>query len=208
MIRLMKRSVCTLAILLVTGCLGISPSTLKPAVNQPDLNLATALTYEYSGYGVQWKITLAAGPYRAFRQDDGGTYYLGESQCFSLMLLKSPGSQQYVNKVYQTADCGFYLPAASSALPQLFTLQGSEVPYRPDGKPESAQHSNGDSTEAARVALQTAPGASPLQVGVGAGLGSAIGHAMLDSQKGNIRFHWALPPEPTLRKWLQSATRS
>lgn len=206
MIRLIKRGVCVLATLLVMGCLGISPSTMKPAANQPDLNLATAFSYEHSAYGVRWQSTVAAGAYRAFLQDDGGVYFLGTPQCLSRVVLKSPGSQDQVNKLQETADCGFYLPTASSASPQLFTLVGSEVEYQSNGKPKNAPRSSDASTEAARVAVQTAPGASPLQTGAGAGVGGAVAQAMLESQKGNVRVHWAQPPEPSFRQWLQSAT--
>lgn len=192
----------TALLLALGGCIGMAPNNFKLPAQASSVILSQPVVYPARYNIADWEATLAAGLYQATREDQGGTYYTGAPGCFSEKLLKTSWNiPQMAAGESSVVDCGIYVPFDEALPIRIFSIFGT-------GRRQSGQAAQGIDpalqTQAILSATTTSP--APVQAAVGAGLGNAIGMALLDSQKGNFQFIRVQPDPQILKAAIQRNT--
>ncbi len=189
------------------GCAGPKQSDLKTTSRNVSLVFEEPIVWRQSdNWTGERESTLAAGMYVAVGEDDEGTYYKGAAGCYSEKVITTnwnsagdkPGD---VAKL----DCGIYVPFNSSQKIYLFSVQGtlSFFPAKSTTAVLLADREKKNATLDNVVAYSANSSASPLQAGVGAALGSAIAHGMLESIKGSFQKNKIVKPPSALLEKVQ-----
>jgi hypothetical protein len=178
---------------LTAGCMGVGPQDLKAPRQATTLLLKTPIDYyTESIFGTKvFHMTIAAGAYKAVREDSGGVFYHGPAQCLTQNLIDSNQT------VLQ--DCGVYIPNTASQPAKVYSVLGSSK-ASPSSKATSSDSIN-ESVQS--VVLQPAySNLSPGAAGVAAGLGGAIATGLMEAQKGRFAFLTGRiqPPANTIRE--------
>jgi hypothetical protein len=200
-------STMALSLFLVGGCAGPKQSDLKTTSRNVSLVFEEPIVWRQSdNWTGERESTLAAGMYVAVGEDDEGTYYKGAAGCYSEKVITTnwnsagdkPGD---VAKL----DCGIYVPFNSSQKIYLFSVQGtlSFFPAKSTTAVLLADREKKNATLDNVVAYSANSSASPLQAGVGAALGSAIAHGMLESIKGSFQKNKIVKPPSALLEKVQ-----
>jgi hypothetical protein len=195
-IRLMTQAIMLSALAIawvISGCAGVAPSDLNAPQNASTLLLKVPIDYyTESIFGTKvFHITIAAGVYKAEREDSAGVFYRGPAQCLTQHFIES---NQTVLK-----DCGVYIPNTASQHGQLYSVIGS-AQVSPNSKATSTDSTN-DVTQNV-MSQPTHSNLSPGAAGVAGGLAAGIVAGVNEAQKGRYDFLTARiqPPANTIRE--------
>ena len=185
----MKRALATLFLsVLISACAGVSPTSLKPVLDDRSLELKTVQYDEYYKIsGNRFRYTIAAGRYVARFQDASGLYFEGPGECFAIAV-QSDGKVPYLPQNYR---CGIFVPYNSAAEPKLYFYRDPAV---------SAAVFGGKKVEV--VDEKGVPSSSP-----GAQTGGAIGFGLVKAfdaaELKNLHFYQDQPKPGQLRSAMQ-----
>jgi hypothetical protein len=191
------------AILALSGCdtLVTQDELHRPAVVD-SLTFPADVYYTFQGdspIGERYYVGLRAGRYVAEWEDARGTYYRGPD--YAVVWADAP--QQHAHYVAQ----GGLFVAKGDAQPHyvMYRYLGTEgtqarvgVPGEPPMPPSTAASTPpGGVTPSGNNVTIYGPRVTPLQAGVGAGIGAAIVNATKDMDKGKIAFQKPTTPAGT-----------
>lgn len=190
-------------VLVLCGCAGVSPDTLRSADPNKAALIKADVSYEthHAIFGIRWRWTIAAGRYAAHKQDPLGVYYIGPDQCLSQTLVDGGlgGNASEIGKTFSSVSCGIYVPNDSTQEPKVFVVMGSWVQY-PGGKTPAAPTAALDFVQTQAIAQNAIPNTSYLQAGIGGTVGGAIVGGIVAAQEGNYEVFRHQPSDSDLRR--------
>ncbi|CAM4177615.1 Lipoprotein [Paracidovorax anthurii] len=193
------------------GCAGPKQTELKASTRTTALVLEEPIVWRQSdNWTGEMESLLAAGKYAVIGEDDAGTYYKGEAQCYTEMFVvpnwNSAGAKPGDSV---TVDCGVYVPFNSSREIRLFSVEGTQV-IRSKGAVIKAADKrlsgSGDLINTTNAAIINSS-ASPLQSGIGAGIGTAIAIGLIEHQRGAFQKNNIVKPPAALVIKVQKQLR-
>jgi hypothetical protein len=201
---------------LLTGCAtDITKTNLKPTQTESQFSLPKLYSYEAEQVGSKLKHSLLPGTYKSWRDDEGGTYYLGPSNCSVTTIIDAGWAlRDDAVGTSATANGGIYIPRQKSSPPKIFRIVGTlidrgkldlskfEVGGSAEGKPYEIQD-----LQYMTMAQANMPNASPMAQGLAAGIGGSIVTAMTEAEKGNIQFMKKQPPDSAWASLLPQSIR-
>ncbi len=191
-----------LSLFSIFGCAGPKQTELKVSNRTTALVLEEPVIWRQSDNRTgEMESKLAAGKYTVVGEDDLGTYYKGGAQCYSeTFIVPNWNSGRFKPGDSFAVDCGVYVPFSSSNEVRLFSVEGTLASFKKDNVAAAASsglsQSGTTNDTVNRVSVNSS--ASPLQSGVGAGLGVAIATGLLELQKGSFQKNNIIKPPSAL----------
>lgn len=201
---------------LFTGCAtDITKTNLKPTQTANQFSVPKLYSYEADQVGSKLKHSLLPGTYKSWRDDEGGTYYLGPSSCSVTTIIEAGWAlRDDAVGTSTTADGGIYIPREKSSPPKIFRIVGTltdrgklDLSKFDAASPGEGKQYEIESWQYAAMAQTAAPNVSPMGSGVAAGIGSGIVAAMAEAEKGNIQFMKKQPPDNAWASLLPQSIR-
>jgi hypothetical protein len=193
--------------LLLVGCAGVKPSSMKKPkeTSHIALNSNVQWTALLGLKKVEFKYTLAAGTYVSEVEDFEGTYFRGPSGCFVTNIPGEP--KPAVSEKTFLQDCGIYVPKAATQEIKLYLyLWTSRL-----GNGSTATSST-SSSDASTVGVMVGMNAAPTQMGAGVAVGGvtlAVVDSLTEAEKGNIKILDSMqPPRGVLRQAIAAGTEA
>ena len=190
------------AFVALSGCAGVAPTSLTSVENssielkEPFIFVAEFFT------GIRHSHVISSGKYQSVGKDAAGIYYKGPVKCLSSTVVPNGAAlPDQADRPQFTADCGIYIPTDVTQPARVFVVVGSEMAAA-SGTPEgSSAASTGVSIVTSQVVANS--NATPLQGGVGGGIGAAIVGAAIEAEKGRFSFVRNQKLGPELRQAVQ-----
>jgi hypothetical protein len=185
----MRYPVSLISIVVLTGCAGVSPSTLTPVADGRVATLESPVQYSeyYRISGNRFHYVVNAGQYVERFRDAEGTYFEGPGKCFSVQA-EPEGRPPFPAHAYR---CGVYVPTNAASEPKLYF-------YR-DPATSAAVLGN---TRAQVVDSRGQPVQTPTAA-VGAAGGMGIVRALDAAELKNLHFYQDQPKPGQLRQSLR-----